>query len=269
LDIVGLRKRIEEICNVMVKAEDFLIDVRNDAYGHSEGDAIEELLKNMFLDQGCNVFYTKDYVKKVFEITGRNKSDLDAMLKKLWWSSLPLYSLQQKKNFLNGKEIGNYQQAGADIVLFYGSEIEKEPEKIILINAKSHNIERKSRAPNLISAQRLLNFCKDLLENDMLDYAQYWFIGVNHKPISNNLSRIDEIFIKDLFKMDMNYISQINFDAAIQIQEHVENIHEIDNQTKKEFILKLSNMFINAWYKHSGNKTKKYEKLINEIKSYY
>lgn len=266
--IKEIRTEIDRYINTL-NLQNFTFKVKSGSYGHSAGDSIENLIKNILIEGGYEVYFTDEFIEKVFNNIGPNKKVLEKTLNGIWWSKLPLYSKNQEKNFLEGKNIGGYQQAGADIVLFYGNDLKYDPENVILINAKAHNVDRKSRAPNIISAQRLLEFSNELLSNDnMLDNAEYWFIGINHKPIGNNTSKVQSIQIKDLFKINTDKISQINFDAAIQIQTHIKDMEEI-NQTKKEFIKNLADLFLNEWNKHAHKKQAKYEKLVNEIYENY
>lgn len=266
MNVEEIREKIEKnIPNVL--SENSTIRIRDDAYGHSAGDSIEEFIKKMLINQGLEAYYTNEFIEKFFNLVGRDERKLESILEDLWWNDLPLYSRKQKTNFLNGKKIGGYQQAGADIVIFYGDDILKEPEKLILINAKSHNVDRKSRAPNIISAQRLLEFCNKILSTpEKLNYTEYWFMGVNHTSIDASTAKIKSIMIKDLFKINTDKITQINFDAAIQIQTHISDMEEI-SQTKKEFIKNLSDLFIKTWHRHTNQKTKKYESLVEEINS--
>ena len=261
-----IREKVEGFFSKLLDSdEEQIISISSGSYGHATGDTIEALLLGHLQECGLDAYYTNQFVEEVFKLVGPNKNRLENYLDGIWWSKLPLYSTQQKKNFLNGKPVGSYQQAGADIVVFYGDDLYREPEKVILINAKSHSLDRKSRAPNIISAQRLLEFCRELLRSDNdLEYAEYWFIGVNHKQINDRQAQVEDIIVKDLFKIDVSKITQINFDAAIQIQTHIEDMVEIE-QTKAQFIKSLSSRFIQDWQHHRDKKEEKYVKLYDEI----
>lgn len=266
MSVIEIENTVEEYFKNLLESDDeIIISISSKSYGHATGDTIEELLLNHLQECGLDAYFTSDFVEEVFKTIGPNKRRLERSLDKIWWSKLPLYSTNQKNNFLKGKPVGSYQQAGADIVIFYGEDLAKEPEKAILVNAKSHSLDRKSRAPNIISAQRLLEFCRELLkEEEMLEYAEYWFIGVNHKQINKDNAKVKDILVKDLFKIDVSKIPQINFDAAIQIQSHVEDMAQLD-QNKKQFIKDLINRFIESWNHHKNKKEEKYIKLYNDI----
>ncbi|MEK6906845.1 MAG: HincII family type II restriction endonuclease [Nanoarchaeota archaeon] len=197
--------------------------------------------------------------------------DIDKILKFLrgtFWDKL-LITKKQFDDFKEGKHLKRWQQEGADLVLFYGEDLLKEPNKVILLNVKSHESSRKSRDPNIMSAQRLIEYINDLIGRidgkNLLDNAELWFIGVNYLATEKG-GKITGIFVKDLFKLDVSLIPQINFDAAIQIQWHVENMKEIE-QSNKEFAIKLLDEFIIRWEKHSKHKDSKYKILAKSIKS--
>lgn len=99
----------------------------------------------------------------------------------------------------------------------------------------------------------------------MLKNAELWFLGVDYTVASEG-GQVKKINIKELFKLEVAKIPQINFDAAIQIQWHVSNMIE-KNQTKREFVLNLVNEFMKRWTRHSESKQKKYEKIAQSIKT--
>lgn len=266
MEVEEIREKIEsDFDEILASKENLKFSIGSNAYGHSAGDSIEGWLKTNFLKKGWNVYYTHEFLFEVFQIIGKDEKKLIKFLDNIWWGKFSIYKKGQITNFIKGVPIGTYQQAGADIVLFYGTDLKKEPEKVILLNAKSHNITRRSRAPNIMSAQRLLEFFNDILgKGKMINDAEYWFVGVNYDNNNDDTGEVKQIYIKDLFKIDVTKISQINFDAAIQIQCHVEDMQEI-KQSKLEFIERISNLFIETWRKHSERKTIKYEKLVNNI----
>lgn len=262
-----IRKKIElEFIKIFEEEDNLKFAVDSGAYGHSAGDAIEEWLKTNLLEKGWDVYYTHEFLSKIFPLIGKDRQKIINYLDNIWWGNL-IHTRRQIGQFINGDEIGPYQQAGADIVLFYGDNVENEPEKLILINAKSHNIGRQSRAPNIISAQKILTYFYETLKKDdeMINDFEYWFFGVNNSQISPKLGKVESICIKDLFKIDTDSISQINFDAAIQIQFHLDEMPEV-KQSKLEFIDRLADLFIEKWRIHSERKGKKYEDLYKNIK---
>jgi hypothetical protein len=66
-------------------------------------------------------------------------------------------------------------------------------------------------------------------------------------------------------KLDVSKLPDINFDAGIQIQCHVNKMEERE-QIRKKFVLDLSNKFIKLWEHHSERKQDKYKELTERIK---
>ena len=267
--IVQIRTSIEKLFAAVLKDNEKLEIVGNineEAYGHTAGIPTEDWAKTR-LEAEFTIYYPNEILLEIFKLF-KNEKDIKNFLETVWWSKL-LFTNQQLVDFLNEKEVKRWQQEGADLVLFYGKTIAEDSEKVILINVKAHNSLKESRPPNIMSAQRLLEFFNyTLLKSDSkrrLEQMELLFLGVDYTTAGDQAT-VNNIHIKDLFKLDVTEIPQINFDAAIQIQWHVKDMKEI-KQTKKEFILKLSNEFIKRWNHHSSAKQEKYEELVKNIKS--
>lgn len=241
--------------------------INPDAYGHSAGTPIEEWVReHIEKETDYKVFYPNELLLIVFKSL-KEKGKIIEFLEDIWWGKL-LFTKEQLVSFLLNKGVKRWQQEGADLVLFYGTDIMAEPHKIVLINVKSHESSRQSRAPNIMSAQRLLEFFEYTLAkekgSDILDEVELWFLGVTYDIIDDE-AKVNGVAIKDLFKLDVAKIPQINFDAAIQIQWHVEDMKEI-KQTKQQFVLSLTDEFLKRWTHHSKSKQAKYEELVKNIK---
>lgn len=244
----------------------FSTDLSRDSYGHDAGSKLEEWVRKFLLDNNWEVYYPNEFIKNFFDEIKPSPNDIDKIIQNIWWGGL-LITKKQIKAYFEGKKIDRWQQEAADLILLYGDNIEFDFEKVILINVKSHEIHRASRAPNIISAQRLLEFFHNLIlqdkSKDLMDKLNYWFIGIGWEHTDKG-GVIKDAIIKDLFKLDTNKIPQINFDAAIQIQWHVKDMIEKE-QSKEDFILNLSYTFLTQWESHSKRKGNKYKKLVTEI----
>ncbi len=263
-----IKEKIKKELNELALRDDIIIKDLTDpeAYGHSAGTPLEGWIKEQLSENGWKIYFPNEIVSEVFN----NIKDIPKIrqfLEGTFWAKL-LVTKKQFENFEVKKPIIRWQQEGADLVLFYGEDIMKEPNKMILLNVKSHESSRKSRDPNIMSAQRLLEYLDYIISKEsgeeLLDFAELWFVGVNYLATTKG-GKIGGIFVKDLFKLDTSLIPQINFDAAIQIQWHVENMIEKE-QTNKEFTLSLSEEFFKRWTKHSTQKENKYKILTERIK---
>jgi hypothetical protein len=238
-----------------------------EAYGHAAGTPLEEWVKQELKIHKWRVYFPNEFLAEIFNKI-KDIPKILIFLKSCWWNRL-IFTPKQLLAFREGKEIQRWQQEGADLVLFYGEDIIKEPNKIILLNVKSHESSRDSRPPNIMSAQRLLEFFSNLSDmknsEEMLKLSELWFLGGVYSATSGG-GKLESITIKDLFRLDVSKIPQINFDAAIQIQWHVTDMIEI-SQTKKKFVNSLADDFLKRWNHHSCSKQKKYESLVKKIKS--
>ena len=276
LNPINIRRKIEEeFRNVSQNGERRKIGgfEKRDAYGHEAGMPIEEWVKRNLEridwgDQRVYAYFPNEFLSVVFSRIGKDRSRIEKVVQQAWWGPL-LVSKRQIREFMSGKTVRRWQQEGADIILFYGRDLVKDLDEVVLINVKSHDVSRASRPPNIMSAQRLLEFFSNLLQNayfvSKIDKVNLWFLGVYYTVTSGG-AIADDVHVRDLFMLDLDKLPQINFDAAIQIQWHVKNMLEIE-QDKLTFIESLADTFIEQWRNHSGRKEEKYESLVGSIKT--
>jgi hypothetical protein len=278
LEPTEIRKMIEtELAHALKNSEKRKIVLeRRDAYGHEAGIPIEEWVKRCLeeIDWGIGVYFPNEFLEKFFSEIGGDENKILRILEKTWWGSKfkggrLLVTPRQIDDFVSGSPVGRWQQEAGDVVLFYGNDLLKEANDIILLNAKSHNEKRKSRPPNIMSAERLLKFFHALLNkpnaHEMLEKINIWFVGagyIKEKPET----KIVNACIRDLFLLDLSKLPQINFDAAIQIQWHVKDMAEIKEQDKLTFIGELVATFEKQWQGHVRGKREKYRKVTGGIK---
>ncbi|MHC1611345.1 MAG: HincII family type II restriction endonuclease [Candidatus Methanospirareceae archaeon] len=248
---------------------------RRDAYGHEAGIPIEEWVKDCLeeIDWEIHVYFPNVFLEKFFSSIGNDENKLKESLQQTWWGfkfgrDRLLVTEKQIKDFVRGNPIGRWQQEAGDIVLFYGSDIIKDANDVILLNVKSHYIERRSRPPNIMSAERLLKFFNELLNrNDaykILEKVNLWFIGVGYAT-SKNGTIVTNIHTRDLLLLDISKLPQINFDAAIQMQWHVKDMVEIE-QDRLSFVENLADTFMMQWKSHVKGKQERYESIAENLK---
>jgi hypothetical protein len=273
---MNIKKKIEqEFRNVLENEERRKITgfEKRDAYGHEAGMPIEEWVKNNLKKinwggQSVYVYFPNEFLSDLFARIGKDRGRIEKVVQQVWWGPL-LVSKKQIKEFMSRKTVGRWQQEGADIILFYGRDLVKDVDDVILINVKSHDASRMSRPPNIMSAQRLLEFFFNLLQKayfaSKIEKVNLWFLGVYYTVTSTG-AVANEVHVRDLFMLDLDELPQINFDAAIQIQWHVKDMVEIE-QDKLTFIETLADTFIEQWRNHSGKKEEKYASLVGNIKT--
>lgn len=244
----------------------------NNSFGHTASGVIEDwtVEKLNAMNQNFHAFFPEILLETLFNKIGKNRKKIQDCLDQCWWSCW-LGTKRYVEDFLKGKKLERSQQDGADILLFYGQDIVKDINSIILINAKSHNLSRQSRPPNIISCKRLLDDFYCLLYSP---HYEKWFPQVNYWFISSSWefqtkAQVKEIHIKDLFKLDLEKSSglTINFDAAIQLQCHVNSMIE-NKQTKKDFMKNFSMKYLDDWKsfakRRAGTNTKMVELILKK-----
>jgi len=149
-----------------------------------------------------------------------------------WWAKLLLQGNPRLEAYRQT------QGMGADLILHYGEELE-ELDNVILVNVKSRNVERAGRDPNIISAFRLLDYFSSVAHqanpDDIFDKIRYWVLGFDYKS-----GVIQNVHVKDLFRLDISRMPPINFDAALQIQWHVKDMVTLPEQTNREFVSRFT-----------------------------
>ena len=269
-----IEAKFEEILRDTEKRKVMRLE-RLDAYGHEAGIPIEEWVKDCLeeIDWGIHVYFPNEFLENFFSNIDSEEGKLKEALQQTWWGfkfgrDRLLITEKQIKDFVRGNPIGRWQQEAGDIVLFCGRDVIKDANDVILLNVKSHYIERSSRPPNIMSAERLLKFFNELLNRDdaykMLEKVSLWFIGVGYAT-SKDGTTITNIHTRDLFLLDLSKLPQINFDAAIQIQGHVKDMVEIE-QDRLSFVENLTDTFAAQWKSHVKGKEEKYGTLAENLK---
>jgi len=241
------------------------------AHGSAAGIPFEEWVVNTLKSCKLNAFLQEEFVEyivKELQKSGFSNVIKNIVFEKTWWGSY-VVSSEQLEAALKGKKPSVYQQSLADIIVFYGKDVSKDLNNILVINVKSHDISKPSRPPNIISALRVLEFGKDLLIKtqrypDFIDKANIIFVGIYYR-IDNNNAHIIEMHVKDFFKLDVNKMPPINFDAAIQIQWHVRDMVEDPAIDKLTFLENLAKKYLNEWQRFVGERTRNIGSLINEL----
>ena len=275
MDYGALRNGIETCLREAIKdAEKRRIKISRRASGSASGLPFESWTKDVLSRCGYNVFLQEEFVGEVVKRLKEQQhavSDIEKVIReKTWWGMKDyMVGKRQLEEALKGSEVSPYQQSVADIVLFYGKDLAKDLNDAILINVKSHDIDKESRDPNVISAKRILEFFIDILEKattypEFIDKVNLWFIGIYYKK-GKEYSEIREVHVKDFFKLDVTQIPEINFDAAIQIQWHIKNMVEINNIDKLTFVENLAKEYAKRWKEFSKRRTQNIEETVKRL----
>jgi len=253
-----------------------IIEGLNTSFGHESGTLVEKWTKSKLIKEeqlSERVFFPDEFLTKVFTTIGKDETKIEQFLEKTWWGfkfgkDRLLVTQKQINDFISGEKIERWQQEAGDIIVFYGNDLQADLNSILMVNVKSHNEARASRPPNIISAERLMKFFVSVFERqdfmEILDKTNYWFIGVGYR-VQDGIAKAIRADIRDLFKLDLMKIPQINFDAAIQIQWHVRDMVEKSEQDKLLFIQDMMKTLVIQWGIHSDRKGKKYKAAMQTI----
>ncbi|MEM4005816.1 MAG: HincII family type II restriction endonuclease [Desulfurococcaceae archaeon] len=265
------RKVIENLGEAVKDPNRKFIAIPQRASGSASGLPFEQWTKEVLNERGLKVFLQEEFVKELVNAMKNKRIVLDEITKTIrerTWYGLRDYviSREQLKSALEGKEVPTYQQSMADLVLFYGKDLIEDINDVILINVKSHDIEKVSRPPNIISAKRVLEFIRDVLIYcpNLLDKINLWFLGIYYRRRGRN-AEIIEVYAKDFFKLDVTRIPIINFDAAIQIQWHVKDMVEIPDINRAKFIENLAKEYLKRWERFAKRRSENVRQLVNEL----
>lgn len=89
-------------------------------------------------------------------------------------------------------------------------------------------------------------------------------MGFYYLPKGNKV-QICKTYFRDLFKLDLNKAPPINFDAAIQIQWHLKEMVEDENQTLDRFAIELGKKYLKEWEIFKKQRDEKITKVINKL----
>lgn len=272
IDYKKLKQEIESHFKKILEDENEskVPDITENAFGHSASGAIEDWTVEQLnkIDSNFKAYFPEEFLIELFTKIGKDVKKIETALQSSWWSCW-LGTSKYVRNFISDKPLERSQQDGADILLFYGTDVLTDINSVILINAKSHNLEKNSRPPNIVSCKRLLEDFQCLLNpkhsDTWLPLANYWFVSCSWLFKDGNAT-IKEIDLRDLFKLDLVNSKglTVNFDAAIQLQCHVKQMIELE-QKKMQFMKNFSQLVSDQWKSFMKKRDKQYSDLTNTV----
>ena len=260
-------------------------------HGSAAGLPFERWVKEVLSDKrdsncGFNAYLQEDFISFIVERLRKDLRKSNEEIRKIirnetWWGIEDyVISDSQLDNALKGKAPDIYQGSMADIIVYYGkdklqpSDYLDDINNVLLINVKSHDEKKRSRPPNIISALRLLKFGRDLLKRgrNFLEKANLLFVGIYYEEVENGVGNknrcviIKDIHIRDLFKLRVDAMPPINFDAAIQIQWHVREMKEDEHIDKLTFLEKLAEKYQKEWRGFMTSRTNEMEEIVKQVR---
>jgi len=259
-----IRENLKEFCeriNKLGETEKPIVGIPKGATGSAAGLPFERWFQSE-ISKGIRqeVFGRLDFVNYFI------KNHLDtASPENLWWWTIQQITPETIRRVKKGEE-PKLQQAMGDIIIKYGEDLND----VVLINVKATEVsngEPIGRAPNIVSAFRLLNFFVEMFDEKprLVDKVNVWLVGFDYNPIGKDKVRIRQCHFKDLFRLDLDEAPELNFDAAIQIQWHLGDMIEDEKQALEEFAVKLAEKYRTEWKDFTKRRDKKLEEIINKL----
>jgi hypothetical protein len=264
MSLEEIRQSIKELCRE-VENKKPIINIPRGATGSAAGLPFELWFKNeMSKRTKYEVFGRIDFMKYIIENFLRNIK-LEELLRTTWWAGLQQFSTGNVRRIQRNEE-PKLQQALGDVVIKYGEDLND----VVLINVKATEVSNGKpvgRPPNIVSAFRLLEFFLEMFEEKplLIDKVNTWLVGFYYNPIGNGKVKIISCRFLNIFKLDLEKAPEINFDAAIQIQWHLCDMIEREEQTLEEFAQKLASKYLTEWKAFTQRRNEKLERIIQRL----
>lgn len=219
--------------------------------GHNSGEPFAEYvfdkLKNKYTS---HILKQYEYLNNLYT-DNPNCSDNERL--ELIKSKTASYLLRRGKDVTKKWNINNqftYKQNDTADMLYVDENI------FNIIDVKTTNIEKDGQPPNIISATKVAEMCKLMIENDEYDDIDINYIGI-YWSLEDDMLVSKSVEIKNLFKSDPKDL-YINWAAAMQIQFHIHKLSQNFTLGKKEWCKSYLNHFIGSVENRKNTMTKKF-----------
>lgn len=196
--------------------------------GHAIGEPIEKAIYNFLKQQSPQEFFKQyELLNTLFsqhpQITGSERLTL-----------LPTQSLQHLLNrgedatakWSTTELFEEKQNDTADIIRLM-------PQQVYgLLDVKTFNTKKNGQPPNIISAYKLAELCKILLQENQFDHLDICYLSVDWIEKSGKIYTEQSHFV-DLFRIDHKDL-YINWAAAMQIQFHPSKVSQYQGDVDKK-----------------------------------
>ena len=125
-----------------------------------------------------------------------------------------------------------------------------------LVDIKTRNISKSAQAPNIISAFKVAQLCKIMLDNQEFDRLSINYFEIDWVLEDTKLV-CKQAHFAELFKSTPKEL-YVNWAAAMQIQFHVCDLSQDYKLTPKDWTVSFLKHFVRKVYKRSNYMIKKY-----------
>ena len=223
--------------------------------GHAAGEPFDKkvytILKERYPDTSFRQYeYLNDLYSKNPNVTGTDRYNLITsetarlLLKR---------GKDQTVNWSLTNQFDEKQNDTADNLIVYeeGGHLVYE-----IIDVKTRNESKKAQAPNIISALKLAEACRSMIDNNDYDCIHINYLELNW-ILDNDELKCTNGCHADLFKCDPREL-YINWAAALQIQFHVCDLPQSYNGDKKAWCYRYLNHFVDSAKKRIDTMSKEF-----------
>lgn len=227
--------------------------------GHAAGEPFDKHAYSIIKNLHPNITYRNyEYLNKLYlnnlattSVVGRHnliKSKTNAYL--LNRSTVATLSWKKTNQF------DEKQNDTADILVTDDSFFE-------IIDVKTKNLSKNGQAPNIISAEKLVQACSLMIDNKEFEKTNITYLGIDWELKGDNLTCKDA-YSASLFKANPSKL-YINWSAALQIQFHVESLDQTFTGSREDWCYGFIKHYIE---KRNSNVDKILEKKIKPYLKY-
>ena len=131
-----------------------------------------------------------------------------------------------------------------------------------LIDVKTYNVSKKGQPPNIISALKLANMCKNMIDSKVFNSHEIIYISVDWVLESNQL-KATGCDLKYLFKSNPEKL-YINWAAAMQIQFYVDKLEQTFNGSIEDWCHLYLKAFVKGAQKRASKMLKDFVEPFSE-----
>lgn len=188
--------------------------------GHAAGEPFDKHVEALLKSQNPNIVYRQ------YEY-----------LNKLYLANPAITSCEGRYDLLSHKALQHLLNRGKDATkkwakdnLFEEKQDDTADILIVedtfyqIIDVKTRNLGKKAQQPNIISALKLAEMCKLMIENNDYNGFNFTYVGIDWSEKGAKLE-CEHAYVRELFKAPPADL-YINWAAALQIQFHVEDLNQ-------------------------------------------
>ncbi|HHX67582.1 MAG TPA: HincII family type II restriction endonuclease [Gallicola sp.] len=220
--------------------------------GHAAGEPFDKFVYKAIKDiYPNNTFRNFEYLNYLY-IKNPQATDYQSRINLLGSEVLSLLLSRGRQATINWTPDSQFvekQNDTADIIF-------KNDSHFDIIDIKTRNMSIKGQAPNIISAYKLANAMKCMIDTNDFDKLDMVYIGIDWKLEGDHLV-VKNTHVKSLFKTNPANL-YINWAAAMQIQFHVQDLPQSYKFSKEQWAREYLTNFYHQAIKRANDMKKRF-----------